>query len=45
MWETQQIKLYAKALTDVDDKQAALLLSTQGLSNAQVQQTLKYLSA
>ncbi len=42
VWETQQLKLYAKALTDVDDKQAALLLSTQGLSNAQVQQTLKY---
>lgn len=42
IWETQQLKLYAKSLSDLDGKQTALLLSTQGLTNAQVQQALKY---
>lgn len=41
-FDVESAKLYAKALSDVDDKQATLtlLLSTQGLSNAQIQQTL-----
>lgn len=39
-YDTEQIKEYAAALQDVDGVQSALLLSTQGLSAAQIQQTL-----
>ena len=35
-----QIKQYANALSDLDSTQTALLLKTQGLTNAQIQQTL-----
>lgn len=35
-----KIQEYANALSDLEPKQAALLLSTQGLSNAQVEQVL-----
>ena len=35
-----QIEEYASALSDVEAKQVALLLSTQDVSNAQIQQTL-----
>lgn len=35
-----QYQDYANVLKDIDGSQAALLLSTQGLSNAQIQQTL-----
>lgn len=39
-YDTEQIKEYAATLEDVDGVQSALLLSTQGLSAAQIQQTL-----
>lgn len=39
-YDTEQIKEYAGVLEDVDNVQSALLLSTQGLSSAQIQQTL-----
>lgn len=35
-----KIQEYANALSDLEPKQAALLLSTQGLSNAQIEQVL-----
>jgi len=35
-----QIQEYANSLSDLDATQAALLLKTQGLTNAQIQQTL-----
>ncbi len=35
-----QIQAYADTLKDVDAKQSALLLSTQGLTNAEIQQVL-----
>ena len=35
-----QIKQYANALSDLDSTQTALLLKTQGLTNAQIQQAL-----
>lgn len=39
-FEPLQIQEYANALSDLDSTQAALLLKTQGLTNAQIQQTL-----
>ena len=39
-FESLQIQEYANALSDLDATQAALLLKTQGLTNAQIQQTL-----
>ena len=35
-----RLQEYATALSDVEAKQAALLLSTQGITNSQIQQTL-----
>lgn len=35
-----QVQEYANALSDLDSTQTALLLKTQGLTNAQIQQTL-----
>jgi len=40
LYQSLQIKQYANALSDLDSTQAALLLKTQGLTNAQIQQTL-----
>lgn len=40
LYQSMQLKQYANVLEDVEASQAALLLSTQGLSNAQIQQTL-----
>lgn len=39
-FESLQIQEYANALSDLDSTQTALLLKTQGLTNAQIQQTL-----
>lgn len=39
-FEPLQIQEYANALSDLDSTQTALLLKTQGLTNAQIQQTL-----
>lgn len=39
-FDTLKIQEYANALSDLEPKQAALLLSTQGLSNAQIEQVL-----
>lgn len=39
-FDTERVKMYADALKDVDAKQSALLLSTQGLTNAEIQQVL-----
>lgn len=39
-FDALKIQEYANALSDLEPKQAALLLSTQGLSNAQIEQTL-----
>ena len=40
LYESLQIEEYANALNDIKGSQAALLLSTQGLTNAQIAQTL-----
>ena len=40
LFDTGEAQLYAQALSDVDSSQAALLLSTQGLANAQIQRVL-----
>lgn len=40
LYQSLQIKQYANALSDLDSTQTALLLKTQGLTNAQIQQTL-----
>ena len=40
VWQSLQIKQYANALSELEPTQAAVLLSTQGLTNAQIQQTL-----
>ena len=39
-FEPLQIQEYANALSDLDSTQTALLLKTQGLTKAQIQQTL-----
>lgn len=39
-FDALKIQKYANALSDLEPKQAALLLSTQGLSNAQIEQVL-----
>lgn len=39
-FDTLKIQEYANTLSDLEPKQAALLLSTQGLSNAQIEQVL-----
>ena len=39
-FDSLKIQEYANALSDLEPKQAALLLSTQGLSNAQIEQVL-----
>ena len=39
-FSTLQLKAYGQILSDLDAKQAALLMSTQGLNTAQIQQTL-----
>ena len=39
-FDALKIQEYANALSDLEPKQAALLLSTQGLSNAQIEQVL-----
>lgn len=39
-FDSLKIQEYANALSDLEPKQAALLLSTQGLSNAQIEQAL-----
>lgn len=39
--DSSQLERYSQALSDLEPKQAALLLSTQGLSNAQIRQTLQ----
>ena len=39
-FDVLKIQEYANALSDLEPKQAALLLSTQGLSNAQIEQVL-----
>lgn len=39
-FEPLQIQEYANALSDLDSTQTTLLLKTQGLTNAQIQQTL-----
>lgn len=39
-FDTLKIQEYANALSELEPKQAALLLSTQGLSNAQIEQVL-----
>ena len=38
--ENQPLYEYSDIIADLDNKQAALLLSTQGVTNAQIQQTL-----
>lgn len=40
VYQSLQIKQYANALSELKPTQAAVLLSTQGLTNAQIQQTL-----
>lgn len=40
LYQSLQIKQYANALSELEPTQAAVLLSTQGLTNAQIQQTL-----
>lgn len=39
-FDSLKIQEYANALSELEPKQAALLLSTQGLSNAQIEQAL-----
>lgn len=39
-FDALKIQEYANALSELEPKQAALLLSTQGLSNAQIEQVL-----
>lgn len=39
-FDTEKIKLYAKALTDLEPTHRALLLHTQGLTTAQIKETL-----
>lgn len=39
-FDALKIQEYANALSELESKQAALLLSTQGLSNAQIEQVL-----
>ena len=40
LYQTLQLKQYGKALSDLEPKQAAILLSMQDLSNAQIEQAL-----